>query len=83
VRDGDVRTRLESLILEEAVDLVVLSSHGHSGRATVPYGSVTADLVLNSPAPLLIVRPSATHSHAHHATVNQAMTGRMPHQAAS
>jgi len=83
VRDGDVRTRLERLVEDEAVDLVVLSSHGQSGRTSVPYGSVTADLVFQSPVPLLIVRPRATRVTAHATLAKAAMPGRLPHQAAS
>jgi nucleotide-binding universal stress UspA family protein len=83
LRDGDVRTRLERLVQDEAVDLVVLSSHGHSGRTSVPYGSVTADLVLHSPVPLLIVRPRAARVYAHVTMAKAAMAGRPPHQAAS
>jgi nucleotide-binding universal stress UspA family protein len=83
VRDGDVRTRLERLVEDEAVDLVVLSSHGHTGRATVPYGSVTADLVLQSAVPLLIVRPRAAHARTHTTMSKAALPGRLPHQAAS
>jgi nucleotide-binding universal stress UspA family protein len=81
VRDGDVRTRLERLVEEEAIDLVVLSSHGHSGRAGVPYGSVTADLVLHCPVPLLIVRPRRRRGRAHKTTEKAAIPGRLPHQA--
>lgn len=83
LRDGDVRTRLERLVRDEAVDLVVLSSHGHSGRTSVPYGSVTADLVLHSPVPLLMVRSRGAHVHAHVTMAKAAMAGRLPHQAVS
>jgi nucleotide-binding universal stress UspA family protein len=82
LRDGDVRTRLERLVEDEAVDLVVLSSHGHTGRAGVPYGSVTADLILQSSVPTLIVRPRS--SARMHKTMAKAVPGaRLPHQAAS
>lgn len=56
LHDGDVRSRLGRFIAEENVDLVVLSTHGHSGRRDVPYGSVTAHLIAHSAVPLLIVR---------------------------
>ena len=78
-----MRTRLEHLVEEEAVDLIVLSSHGHSGRASVPYGSVTADLVLHCSVPLLIVRPRATRVRADKTMAKAAIPGRLPHQAAS
>jgi len=81
LRDGDVRTRLERLVEDEGVDLVVLSSHGHSGRTSVPYGSVAADLVLHSPVPLLVVRPRARRVHLTMAPASA--RGRLPHQAAS
>jgi nucleotide-binding universal stress UspA family protein len=81
LRDGDVRTRLHRLCEDEAVDLVVLSSHGQTGRASVPYGSVTADLVVHSPVPLLIVRPRARRARVTMAIA--ATGGRLPRQAVS
>ena len=83
VRDGDVRTSLERLVEDESVDLVVLSSHGHTGRAGVPYGSVTADLVLHSSVPLLIVRPRTTRTHTQRVMAKASLAGRLPHQAVS
>jgi nucleotide-binding universal stress UspA family protein len=61
LRDDDVRSRLGRLIEDEDVHLVVLSSHGQSGRMNVSCGSVTADLLIHSSAPLLIVRPRVVH----------------------
>jgi nucleotide-binding universal stress UspA family protein len=86
LRNGDVRARLERLIPEEDVHLVVLSSHGESGRIDVSCGSVTADLLIHSSAPLLIVRPRVVHGHSvHHATdtigERQADAPRLPQQA--
>jgi nucleotide-binding universal stress UspA family protein len=83
VRDGDVRTSLERLVEDEGVDLVVLSSHGHTGRAGVPYGSVTADLVLHSSAPLLIVRPRTTRPRVEKVMAKASLAGRLPGQAVS
>jgi nucleotide-binding universal stress UspA family protein len=81
--DGDVRTRLERLVEDEAVDLVVVSSHGHTGRTGVPYGSVTADLVLHSSVPLLIVRPRTNQARTHKTMATTVLRSRLPHQAAS
>jgi len=64
LRDGDVRSRLERLIDDEDVHLVVMSSHGQGGRIDVSCGSVTADLLIQSSAPLLIVRPRVVHPHS-------------------
>jgi nucleotide-binding universal stress UspA family protein len=56
VRDGSVRTRLDRLIREERVDLVVMSAHGHAGQTDSPCGSVTEHAVTHATTPLLIVR---------------------------
>jgi len=57
-RDGDPRAELRRLAAAEAADLIVLASHGASGLADVPCGSVTEYLATHAPAPLLIVRSS-------------------------
>ncbi len=56
LRGGDVRSRLVSLIEDEAVDLVVLSAHGRSARSDVAFGSITAHLMTHAAAPLFVVR---------------------------
>lgn len=56
LRDGEVRGRLTRAVAEEGVDLVVLSADGRGGHTDRPYGSVTAHLMMHTPAPLLIVR---------------------------
>jgi nucleotide-binding universal stress UspA family protein len=53
--DGDVRSRLARAIVDEAVDLVVLSAQGRSGHSDVPFGSVAAYLIAHAVAPLLIM----------------------------
>lgn len=60
----DVRSSLARLAAEEAVDIVVLSAQGCSGRVDVPYGSVTSFLMTHTRQPLLIMRqpaPPAVH----------------------
>jgi len=44
---------------QEAVDLIALASHGHTGLARVFYGSVAASLIHLVDRPLLIVRAAA------------------------
>jgi len=57
VRDGgDVRERLEELVSEQRIDLVVLSSHGRTGPRETACGSVAAYLLTHVPVPLLILR---------------------------
>lgn len=57
VRDGgDVRERLEELVSEQRIDLMVLSSHGRTGPRDTACGSVAAYLLTHVPVPLLILR---------------------------
>jgi nucleotide-binding universal stress UspA family protein len=56
LQDGDVRSGVTRAAIEEAVDLVVLSAHGRSGRSDVSFGSTAAHLIAHVPSPLLIVR---------------------------
>jgi nucleotide-binding universal stress UspA family protein len=54
---GDPADRLMEFIEHEHVDLVVMSTHGRSGLARLALGS-TADRLLQSRAPVLLIRPS-------------------------
>lgn len=56
----DVPGALHGVVQEEAVDLVVMSAHGYSGRTRWPYGQVTANFVVYGEAPLLLVQDLAT-----------------------
>ncbi len=57
---GDARRLLARVVVDESIDLVVLSSHGHSGHADVPFGGVAAYLISHMDAPLLMVRNQLT-----------------------
>lgn len=60
----DVRGSLARLAADEAVDIVVLSAQGCSGRVDVPYGSVTSFLMTHTRQPLLIMRqPQSSVAH--------------------
>jgi nucleotide-binding universal stress UspA family protein len=56
VGDGPAQTRLERLVREEGVDLVVMSAHGHTGRTDCPCGAVTEYALTHLTTPLLVVR---------------------------
>ena len=58
---GDPRALLRRMIVDEHVDLVVMSSHGKSGLGDMPCGSVTEYLATHASVPLLIVRPNFAH----------------------
>lgn len=57
---GDPADRLMEFIEHERIDLVVMSTHGRSGLARLALGS-TADRLLQSRAPVLLIRPSEQH----------------------
>jgi len=56
---GDAATRLEDYAKQNAVDLVVMTSHGRGGFSRTALGSVTDRLLAEGTAPVLIVRAEA------------------------
>ncbi len=83
LRGGDVRRRLARAIVDEAADLVVLSSHGRSGHADVPHGSTAAYQIAFPSTPLLIVRPRPAQSQRHTVPAPSSAKLRLPDQASS
>jgi nucleotide-binding universal stress UspA family protein len=53
---GDPRQLIRQLVIDEHADLVVMSSHGKTGLADVPIGSVAEYMATHAPAPLLVLR---------------------------
>lgn len=64
---GDVRRQLAAAIDEQATDLLVLASHGHSGFADVPFGDVANYLVKQAKVPTMLIRlgDNVTQGHAY------------------
>lgn len=54
---GDVIHELVEIIKSEAIDLVVIGSHGRKGFSHFLLGSTTEKLVRSAPCPVLTVRP--------------------------
>lgn len=52
----DVALELHHLIDDEDVDLIVMSAHGHSGKAEWPYGSITTNLLTYASKPVLMIQ---------------------------
>lgn len=55
-RQADKRQFLVELLARERVDLIVLSAHGSTCNAAIPFGSVTAHLLTHSRVPLLVLQ---------------------------
>jgi nucleotide-binding universal stress UspA family protein len=53
---GSPAIELEDYVSEQAIDLVVMTSHGRSGFMRTALGSIT-DRLLGGAAPVLVVRP--------------------------
>jgi len=81
LRGGDVRRRLARSIVDEAADLVVLSSHGRSGHTDVPHGSIAAYQIAHPTTPLLIVRHQPAESQRHTVPAPTCTGLRLPDQA--
>lgn len=52
----DAAAALHELIVQENVDLVLLSAHGYTGQAKWPYGSVALNFIAYGTTPLLIMQ---------------------------
>jgi nucleotide-binding universal stress UspA family protein len=54
--DENVANGLHRLIQEEAIDLVIVSAHGHSGQNQRTYGNLPTSLILDGAMPLWVVQ---------------------------
>lgn len=65
--DGDARRQLNRAIVNESIDLVVISSYGIGGHADVSAGDTAIFLLANSPVPVLMIRQAqgSRSSHVH------------------
>jgi nucleotide-binding universal stress UspA family protein len=56
VREGSPFSEIVRFAREENIDLIILSTHGHTGLAHMLLGSVTEKVVRKAPCPVLTVR---------------------------
>lgn len=56
VRTGRVVTEIVNVAKESNADIIILSTHGHTGLKHVLLGSVAENVVRHAPCPVLIVR---------------------------
>ncbi len=56
VNTGDPATSIISYAAENAVDLIVMTTHGRTGLGRWTYGSVTNKVLQAAPCPVLVVR---------------------------
>ena len=59
VRFGEPDEEIVSFAASNEYDLIVMGTHGHSGLKHLILGSVTDNVVRNSPVPVLTVRDNA------------------------
>ena len=57
IGSGDPATAIVEYVQREAVDLIVMSTHGRTGLARWAYGSVAHKVLQAAPCAVLVVRP--------------------------
>ncbi len=57
VRHGQVWTNLRSIVAGNAIDLIVVGTHGRTGLGKLLLGSVAEDILRHAPCPVLTVGP--------------------------
>jgi len=55
VRDGEPHERILEVAKESGVDVIVLGTHGRKGFMNVVMGSVTRQVIAQSPVPVLVI----------------------------
>src|ERR1035438_2925582 len=60
VRHGQVWANLASIVKENAIDLIVVGSHGRTGLEKLLLGSVAEDILRHLPCPVLTVGPKVS-----------------------
>jgi len=55
VRDGEPDERILEVAKESGVDVIVLGTHGRKGLMNVVMGSVTRQVIAQSPVPVLVI----------------------------
>ncbi len=53
---GDPASEIVRVAGARAHDLVIMGTHGRTGRDRVPFGSVAQKVILDAPCPVLVVR---------------------------
>ena len=56
---GDPAGKIVDYAAEHDIDLIVMSTHGHTGLTRWRYGRVTTKVLSEAPCPVLVVRPTA------------------------
>jgi len=59
VAEGAASEKILEYAAEQAVDLIVMSTHGYGGLRRLLLGSVTDKVVRSSEVPVLVVPPGA------------------------
>lgn len=64
VRKGIAQEEIVKFAKEEAIDLIIMATHGRSGISHVLMGSVAEKVVQHSPVPVLTVKPEKMQTSA-------------------
>jgi nucleotide-binding universal stress UspA family protein len=61
---GDPATEIIRFAGDGRYDIIVMGTHGRTGREKVAFGSVAQRVVLDAPCPVLVVHPRIRRPHA-------------------
>jgi nucleotide-binding universal stress UspA family protein len=62
IEEGDAAASIVRIAVEDAVDLIVVGTHGRAGLAGLIHGSVARTLLSCAPCPVLTLRDDGAHS---------------------
>ena len=57
VLSGDIAEELLNYAEKNAIDLIVMGTHGYKGVEKILFGSVAAQVVKNAPCPVMVINP--------------------------
>ena len=58
IRKGDISKELSQIVHEERIDLIVLGTHGRTGKSKVLMGSIAEEIFRQAPCPVLTLGPN-------------------------
>lgn len=59
VREGDAAQSIIEYVKKNAVDLIVIATHGYTGMKQLMFGSVALKVLHDSHVPVLLIRPGS------------------------
>lgn len=78
IRFGDPARSIVQYVMDDAIDLIAMTTHGRSGLQRLMAGSVASHVLIHSPVPVMLYRPSAGAAVHEHETA-EPLAAASPH----